>query len=131
MKTQLIDRALASNFYDFVIEEEDDELDPVRSFKDIHSNPGFFSLTMATRKEESFGRSRKKMYTLMVETGVLSIDHASEWGDTMVPLENIMKFLYSVLIHHDKNNSSGPNCDATAYPKCVSNKEINKIIRKQ
>ena len=88
-------------------------------------------MTRATKKEELFGPSRKNMYKLMVETSVLSINQASEWRDIIVPLENIMNFLHSVLIHHDKNNSSGPNCDATAYPKCVSNKEINKIIRKQ
>ena len=102
MKTQLIDRALASNYYDCVIKEEDEELDTVRSYKDIHSNPGFFSLTMITRKEEPYGRSSKKMHKLMVETGVLSIDQASEWGDTIAPLENITKLLHSVLIHHDK-----------------------------
>ena len=79
LKTDLIDRALASNYYDFVIEEVDEELDPVQSFKDIHSNPGFFSLTMAARREELFGRSRKKMHPLMIEPGNLSIDQASEW----------------------------------------------------
>ena len=42
MKTQLIDRALASNYYNFVIEEEYKDLDPVRSYTDIHSNPGCF-----------------------------------------------------------------------------------------
>ena len=42
------------------------------------------------------------MHKLMVETGVLSIDQASEWGDTIAPLENITKLLHSVLIHHDK-----------------------------
>ena len=76
MKTDLIDRPLASYYYDFVIEEEDEELDLVQSYKDIHSNPGFFSLTMATRKEEPYGRSRKKMHKVIVETSILSINQA-------------------------------------------------------
>ena len=84
---------------------------------------------MATRKEEPYGRSKskKKMHKLMVETGVLSIDQASEWGDTIAPLENIMKFLHSVLIHHDKNDGNDPNCDPTAYPtrKSITNLACN------
>ena len=47
MKTDLIDRALVSH-YDHTIKKEDEELDSVRSYKDIHSNPGFFPMTMAT-----------------------------------------------------------------------------------
>ena len=39
---QLINRALASNYYDYTIKKEEKELDPVRSYNDIHSNPGFF-----------------------------------------------------------------------------------------
>ena len=42
MKTQLIDGCLASGYHDFVIKEEDEELDPVRSYEDIYSNPIFF-----------------------------------------------------------------------------------------
>ena len=47
------------------------------------------------------------MHRLMVETGVLSIDQASEWGYTIVPLEYTMKFFQSALIHHDTNDSNG------------------------
>ena len=39
---------------------------------------------MATRKEEPYGQGRKKMHQLMIETGVLSIDQASEWEDTYI-----------------------------------------------
>jgi len=31
-----IDRALASHYYDYTIKKEDEELDPVRSYNDIH-----------------------------------------------------------------------------------------------
>ena len=115
---------MASNYYDYAIKKEEKELDPVRSYNDIHSNPGFFSMTMETRKEEPFGPTRKKMHKLMIETGVLSINQASERGDIIAPLEIIMKCLHSVLIHHDKNNSNGPNCDPTAYP---ARKSVTKL----
>mmetsp|Transcript_3291 Transcript_3291/g.3488 ORF Transcript_3291/g.3488 Transcript_3291/m.3488 type:complete len:94 (-) Transcript_3291:249-530(-) len=52
MKTQLIDGSLASQYYDYMVKKEEKELDPVRSYNDIHSYPGFFSITMAIRKEE-------------------------------------------------------------------------------
>jgi len=64
---------------------------------------------MVTRKKESYGRSGKKRHKLLVDTDVLSINQASEWRGTIAPLENIMKFLHSVLIHHDKIDSNGPN----------------------
>jgi len=32
--------------------------------------------------------------------------------------------LYSVLIHHGNNNSNGPNCDPTLYPR---RKSITKL----
>ena len=35
-----------------------------------------------------------------------------------------MKCLHSVLIHHDKNDSNGPNCDPTAYP---TRKSVSKL----
>ena len=63
----------------------------------------------------------------MVETNVLSINQTFEWRDIIVPLENIMKFLHSVLIHHDKNDSNGPNCDPTEY---LTKKSIRKSITK-
>ena len=74
------------------------------------------------------------MHKLMVEMGVLSINQASEWGDTIVLLENIEQLLHSVLIHHGKNNSNSPNCDPTVHPTVsnyFSNKEINDKISKQ
>ena len=66
----------------------------------------------------------------MVRTSVSSINQASEWGDIIIPLENIMKCLHSALIHHDKNNSNGPNFDPTAYPTTYpTRKSITKLAR--
>ena len=60
MKTDLIDRALASNYYDCVIEEEDEELGPVRSYKDIHSNPGFFLIENGNKKRRTVWKKQKE-----------------------------------------------------------------------
>ena len=55
MKTQLIERALASNYFVFVIEEEDANLDTARNLVTPTPFPDFF-ITMATRNKEPFGR---------------------------------------------------------------------------
>ena len=60
MKTQLIEGALASNHYNYMLEEEDENLDTVRKFSNNHPFPGFFSITMATRKKEHYGTVTKK-----------------------------------------------------------------------
>ena len=99
-----IDGALVGNYYDFVIKEEDKNLDTVRKFSNTHPFPGFFSITMATRRKEHYGTVRNKQHKLLVNTAVLTIDNASEWGDTITPLENIMKSFHSILICHDSNN---------------------------
>ena len=54
----------------------------------------------------------------MVYTAVLTIDNTSKWGDTITPLENIMKSFHSIMISHDSNNESSASsrCDPTAYP---------------
>ena len=60
MKTDLIDRALASNCYDFLIEEEDEELGLVRSYKDIHSNPGFCFIDNGNKKRRTVWKKQKE-----------------------------------------------------------------------
>ena len=118
MKTQLIEGALASNHYNYAIEEEDENLDTVRKFSNNHPFPGFFCITIATRKKDHYGTVRNKQNKLFVNTAVLTVDNASEWGDTITPLENIMKSFHSILICHDRNNESSTSsrCDPTAYP---------------
>ena len=100
------------------LEEEDENLDTVRKFSNNHPFPGFFSITMATRKKEHYGTVRNKQHKLLVNTAVLTFDNASEWGDTITPIENIMKSFHSILICHDRNNESSASsrCDPTAYP---------------
>ena len=106
MKTQLIEGALVGNYYDFVIEEEDENLDIVRKFSNTHPFPGFFSITIATRRKEHYGTVRNKQHKLLVNTAILTIDNASEWGDTITPLENIMKSFHSILNCLDSNNNT-------------------------
>ena len=60
MKTQLIEGALACNYYHFVIEEEDENLDTIRKLSTNHPFPGYFSITTATRQKEHYATVRYK-----------------------------------------------------------------------
>jgi len=53
MKAQLIDGALVSNYYDFVIVEENENLDTVRKFSNTHPFPGFFFYYNGHKKERT------------------------------------------------------------------------------
>ena len=58
MKTQLIDGALASSYYNFVIEKGDESLDTVRKCSNTHPIPVFFNFN-------SNNKERKNMLVLL------------------------------------------------------------------
>ena len=79
MKTQLIEGALVSNYFDFVIEEEDKNHDTVRKFSNTHLFLAFFLLQwqQETKSNLVVGSGRKQ-HKLLVKIAVLTVKNASK-----------------------------------------------------